>query len=323
MVINLGGFTPGAPGKRHIPVTPGHPYAWDPHIAAWCILVLAGLAVVVGHRRLSRRDGEETPWSPRQRAALAGGWIAAAVALTWPLADLAAHWSLIAMVLQRVLLTLAVPSLVLVGMPYDVLRWITHPAPVDAVLDWCRGPIKAVAVFTVVMVGSMTIPLVEAQASSPVVRGIMDLVVLAAGFVLWLPVIGRVPGILRLKPVIRFGYLVVQAIVPAFLSFIYIFARHPLYATFSDSHLAVGLRPLNDQQVSGFVSKLSLLLVLLTVAAVVLKRARDIDEEDSVDEPLLWADVERELERVDRRNERVTRNGLDPDPPLPPEDPGQ
>jgi cytochrome c oxidase assembly factor CtaG len=303
-------------------MTPGHPYAWDPHIAAWSVLVVVGLAIPVGHRRLSRRDGEETPWPPRQKAALASGWVSAAVALTWPLADLAAHWSLIALVVQRVLLTLAVPSLVLVGMPYDVLRWLTRPALVDAVLDWCRGPIKAVLVFTVVMVGSMTIPLVEAQASSPVVRGIMDLVVLAAGFVLWLPVIGRVPGILRLKPVIRFGYLVVQAVVPAFLSFIYIFASHPLYATFSHSHLAVGLRPLNDQQVSGFVSKLSLLLVLLTVAAVVLKRAPDIDDEDSTDEPLLWADVERELERVDRRNERVARNEADSDPPPSPADSG-
>lgn len=280
-------------------------------------MALVGLAVVVGHRRLSRREGEETAWPAAQKTAFAGGWVAAAVALTWPLADLAAHWSLIALVLQRVLLTLAVPSLILVGMPYDVLAWLTHPAPVDAVLDWCRGPIKAVLVFTFVVVGSMTVPLVEAQASSPVVRGIMDLVVLAAGFVLWLPVIGRVPGILRLKPVIRFGYLVVQAVVPAFLSFLYIFARRPLYPTFSHSHLAVGLRPLNDQQVSGFVSKLSMLLVLLTVAAVVLKRAPDAGEEDSAEEPLLWADVERELERVDRRNERVTRNGPDPDPPPP------
>jgi cytochrome c oxidase assembly factor CtaG len=303
-------------------MTPGHPYAWDPHIAAWCILLLAGLGVIGGHRRLGRREGEATPWPPVQRAAFAGGWVAAAVALTWPLADLAAHWSLVALVVQRLLLTLAVPSLVLLGTPYDVLGWLTRPAPVDAFLDWCRGPVKAVAVFTVVMVGSMTIPLVEAQGSSPVVRGILDLVVLGAGFVLWLPVIGRVPGMLRLKPVVRFAYLVVQAIVPAFLSFIYIFASHPLYSTFSHSHQAIGLRPLNDQQISGFVSKLSLLFVLLTVAAVVLKRAQP-DEGDNADEPLLWADVERELERVDRRNERVTRHGPGSDAPTPPEGEGQ
>ena len=303
-------------------MNPGHPYAWDPHVASWCMLALAGLAIVVGHRRLSRREGGGTGWPPAQRAAFASGWVAAAAALTWPLADLAAHWSLIALVLQRVLLTLAVPSLILVGMPYDVLAWLTHPALVDAVLNWCRGPIKAVLVFTLLVVGSMTVPLVEAQASSLVVRGIMDLVVLAAGFVLWGPVIGRVPGIPRLRPVVRFGYLVVQAVVPAFLSFLYIFARRPLYPAFSRSHLAVSLRPLNDQQVSGFVSKLSMLLVLLTVAAVVLKRAPDTDEDDGTDEPLLWADVERELERVDRRNERVTGNGPEPDPDLPPEDRG-
>jgi len=193
---------------------------------------------------------------------------------------------------------------------------------VDAFLDWCRGPVKAVAVFTVVMVGSMSIPLVEAQGSSVVVRGITDLVVLAAGFVLWLPVLGRVPGILRLKPVVRFAYLVVQAIVPAFLSFIYIFASHPLYSTFRHSHLAIGLRPLNDQQISGFVSKLSMLFVLLTVAAVVLKRAQPA-EEDGGDEPLLWADVERELERADRRDERVPRHGPGPDTRTPPEGEGR
>jgi len=102
-------------------MTPGPPYAWDPHIAAWCLLLLTGAAVIVGHRRLSHREGEATPWPPAQKAALAGGWIAAAVALTWPLADLAAHWSLVALVIQRLLLTLAVPSLVLLGMPYDVL----------------------------------------------------------------------------------------------------------------------------------------------------------------------------------------------------------
>ena len=94
-----------------------------------------------------------------------------------------------------------------------------------------------------------------------------------AGLVLWIPVLGRIPGILRLKPVVRFGYLVVQAVVPAFLSFIYIFSRRPLYAEFSRSHAAIGLRPLNDQQIAGFVSKLSMLFVLLIVGAVVLARA--------------------------------------------------
>ena len=129
----------------------------------------------------------------------------------------------------------------------------------------------------------------------------LDLVTVLAGLVLWLPVLGRVPGIGRLRPVVRFAYLVLQAVVPGFLSFIYIFSNHALYPEFAKSHAAIGLRPLNDQQIAGFISKLTLLLVLLSVGGVVLARAPVSEEEFDGTEPLVWADVEREFERADRR----------------------
>ena len=153
----------------------------------------------------------------------------------------------------------------------------------------------------------------RAQAANAVARGLLDGAVLAAGLVLWLPVIGRIPGIQRPKPVVRFGYLVFQAVVPAFLSFIYIFSRHPLYDKFSKSKVALGIRPLNDQQVAGFVSKLTMLFLMLSVGSVVLARASQSDDELALEEPLVWADVERRFERADRRRSR--RPGSDVDPP--------
>ncbi len=237
------------------------------------------------------------------------------MALTWPLADLAAHWSLAALVTQRVVLLLAVAPFLLLGVPYDVLRWVTRPAPVDAVLTRLQRPAAAIVTVTVVVVGSMIPALVRAQSTSPAARGGLDLAVVVAGLVLWLPVLGRVPGIHRLRPVVRFGYVVGQAVVPGFLSFLFIFSNHPLYPEFARSRAAIGLRPLNDQQIAGFISKLSLLVVLLTVGAVVLARAPVADEELGDDEPLVWADVEREFERADRRHahgaasEPVSPNG--------------
>jgi len=289
------------------------PYAWDGHLVAWAVLAVATAAVVVGDRRLQRSRPDPVPWSRRQQLAFGGATLAAAVALTWPLADVAAHWSLLALIVQRLLLVLAVPSLWLVGVPFEVLRWLTRPAPVDAVLDWVRRPAVAVAWVTVTSVGCLTVPLVRVMASSAAARGLIDLAVLVAGFVLWLPVMGRVPGPLRIEPWGRFGYLVVQAVVPAFLSFIYIFARHPLYPTFLRSHLADGMRPVTDQQISGFASKLTMLAVLLAVGAVVLSRAQRLDAETGGDDPLVWADVERELERAERREVRRHR----PDAPEP------
>ena len=277
------------------------PFGWDPHAAVWAVLALGTLAVVAGHRRLMGRAERPIPWTRRQIALYAGACATTVVAMTWPLADLAAHWSLTALVTQRLILVLAVAPLLLLGLPYDLLQWLTRPAVVDAVLTRLQRPPLAIVAVTVVLVGSMTPALVRLQSTSAVARGLLAALIVVAGVVLWVPVLGRIPGILRLKPVVRFGYLVVQAVVPAFLSFIYIFAVHPLYPAFGRSHAAIGLRPLNDQQMAGFVSKLTMLLVLLSVGGVVLAHASTTDDELGPHDPLVWADVERQFERADRR----------------------
>jgi len=177
------------------------------------------------------------------------------------------------------ILLLAVAPLLLLGLPSDIVQWLTRPRAVDAVLTRLSRPPVAIVVVTVLAVGSMIPVLVHLQSTSPLARGIEDGVTVVAGLVLWIPVLGRIPGITRPRPVVRFGYLVAQAVTPAFLSFIYIFSRHPLYPGFAASKVATGLQPLNDQQVAGFVSKLTMLVVLLTVGGVVLSRTQATDED--------------------------------------------
>ncbi|HEX3979600.1 MAG TPA: cytochrome c oxidase assembly protein [Acidimicrobiales bacterium] len=290
------------------------PYTWDPHLVTWSVLVALGALVVFGHRRLEQKSDHPIPWTRRQMVAFGGAWVTTAVALTWPVANVAAHWSLTALVVQRLLLLLLASPLLVLGLPYDLVQWLTRPRIVDTVLLRLQQPPVAIVVVSVLVVGSMMPKLVRAQASSLAVRGLVDIVIVVAGLILWMPVLGRVPGILRLRPVVRFGYLVAQAVVPAFLSFILIFSAHPLYVTFARSHAAVGLRPLNDQQIAGIVSKVSMLLVLLIVGAVVLARAPVTEEELARDEPLVWADVERQFERVDRRQARPRRSASPDDP---------
>ena len=288
------------------------PYAWDPHLIAWVILALAVVLVVAGHRRLARAAPLPTPWTPRQIRQFAAAFVIAAVAVTWPAADLAAHWSLIALVTQRLILLLAVAPLLLLGLPDDVVQWMTRPRAVDTVLTRLSRPPVAIVAVTVLAVGSMVPVLVRLQSTSLLGRGLEDAVTVFAGLVLWIPVLGRIPGIVRPRPVVRFGYLVAQAVTPAFLSFIYIFSRHPLYPSFAGSKTATGLQPLNDQQVAGFVSKLTMLAVLLTVGGVVLARTQASDENLGEEDPLVWADVEREFERADRKSSRAAPEGRGP-----------
>jgi cytochrome c oxidase assembly factor CtaG len=275
------------------------PFGWDFHPITWAILLGAVSLTVMGHRRLVRSSERPISWSRHQRSLFAGACGALALATTWPVADLAAHWSLTALVTQRLILVLAVPPMLVLGLPHDVVEWATRPAFVDATLVRLRRAPVAIVTVTIILVGSMAPALVKLQASSPPVRGLLVVLILLAGLVLWLPVLGHVPGIPRMKPMVRFGYLAAQGVVPAFLSFILILSPHPLYRTFARSRAAIGLRPLNDQQIAGFVSKLAMLIVLLSVGTVFLFRS---DEESSTDDPLVWADVQRQFERADRRD---------------------
>jgi putative membrane protein len=278
-------------------------WAWQPHLATWLIMAATVGAVVGAHRRALRSAAHPVPWSRAERMKFGVGIASAALALTWPIADLAAHWSLCALVLQRSLLILAVAPMLLAGLPFDVVRALSRPALVDAALLRVSRPPIAVICVTALVVVPMAPPLVAAQSSSLIARGVFDLVAVAAGLILWLPVIGRVPGIPRPKPMIRMVYLVAQAVVPVFLSFIFILAVHPLYPAFAGSTQVVGLRPLNDQQVAGFISKLSFLLTLLIAAAVILYQSPDSDDDLGPEDPLVWADVERQFERVDRQRD--------------------
>jgi cytochrome c oxidase assembly factor CtaG len=268
------------------------------HPFCWALVLLLGLLYAFAVSRPAFRA------TRAEVVRFAAGLLVLLVAGSYPLADVAVHWSLTALVLQRLVLTLAVPPLLLTGTPRTLLAALTRAAPVDAVVRVASRPPVAVVVVTVVFVATLSTAAVEAQASSVVVRGFLDVVLVLAGVVLWAPVLNRLPGGPRLSPLGRAAYLVVQSIVPSFLAVVWILARHPLYPAFDHGPTVAGLAPLTDQQLAGFVAKFGTIAVLWTVAYVFVrqtdpKSARDVDTD-----PLTWTDVQRHLERVERRERR-------------------
>ena len=249
-------------------IAASHPLDWHLHF----VWLLALLALAAGFLRATRHgDGAATG---RQTLLFLRGVVLLAGALTWPLGDLASHWLLLALVLQRLLLTLAVPPLLVLGTPRAIIDRLTRPAAVDAVLRVAARPVPAVAIVTVVAVGTLTVGAVSLAAHSVVARTVIQLVVLGSGFVLWAPVLTELPGVQRLTSLGRGGYLIVQSIVPSFLSIVWIFARHPLYPPFTYPGKVAGMTPLLDQELAGFLAKLSTIAVLWTVAFVIMTRAQ-------------------------------------------------
>ena len=277
----------------------GHAFDWHLHVV-W----LLALPVLVGGYLWTVRRRPEWAATGRQQVLFVLGAVVLVGAVTWPLADLATHWLLMALVLQRLLLTLAVPSLLVLGTPRPLIARLTRPAVVDAVLRVAVRPLPAIGIVTVVAVGTLTTGAVDLAARSDVFRVVVELLVLGSGFVLWAPVLSELPGAPHLSALGRGGYLIVQSIVPSFLSIVWIFARHSLYPSFSHEGKVVGMTPLLDQQLAGFLAKLSTIAVLWTVAFVIMTRAEGAERKGKDSDPLLWSDVERELERADRRERK-------------------
>jgi cytochrome c oxidase assembly factor CtaG len=87
---------------------------------------------------------------------------------------------------------------------------------------------------------------------------------------------------------------------------VWIFAHHSLYPALHDQHALLDMTPLLDQQLAGFVAKFGCYLPMWTVSFVIFSRAEEqgIPVEET---PLHWADVERELQRIDRQRARALR----------------
>jgi cytochrome c oxidase assembly factor CtaG len=284
---------------------PGHPFDWHLHLA-WYV----ALAALIGVHAWATRAGVYRS-SARQRILFALGVVVLLVALTWPVGDLAAHWSLMVLVVQRLLLMLAVPPLLVAGTPEALLIRMTRPPVVDALLRVAVIPVPAIAFVTAVSIGTLTTGAVNLGARSASGRVALDLLVLGAGFVLWAPVLTRLPGAPRLSALGRGGYLIVQSIVPSFLSVVWIFAKRSLYPAYAHRGTLVGMSPILDQQVAGFLAKLTTIAVLWTVAFVIMNRGQVLSGTEDDIGTLTWSDVEREIERADRRDRRQAPPGAE------------
>jgi cytochrome c oxidase assembly factor CtaG len=273
------------------------PFRW--HIADVLLIVAVGVAhhLVVTSRR--------------ERRLAAGALFALLVVTVWPMGDLASSVSLTAATVQRLIIMVLVAPLLLMATPTDVLARLTRPRPVDWVTRVLAHPGVAMVVVTVMGTLTLSTPVVDWGARSTIARDVVLVVVVFVGLVLWIPALGVLPGAKRLSPVARAGYVFASSLVVTSLSFVWIFSRHSLYPALHHQYALLHMTPLFDQQLAGFVAKFGCYAPMWAVAFTIFSRAEE--QSASTEETTLhWADVERQLLRVDRQRERALRRRQSP-----------
>jgi cytochrome c oxidase assembly factor CtaG len=268
------------------------PFRW--HIAEVLFIVAAG----VGHHVVVA--------AKRERRLVRYALLALLVVTAWPMGDLASSVSLTAATIQRLVIMLLVAPFLLMATPTDVLVRLTRPRPVDALTRVLAHPGAAIVVVTVVGTLTLSTPVVDWGARSSLARAVILLVVLTVGLILWSPALGVMPGAKRLSPAARAGYLFASSLVVTSLSFVWIFSRHSLYPGLHHQYALLHMTPLLDQQLAGFVAKFGCYAPMWAVAFTIFSRAEE-QGTPMEETPLHWADVERQLLRVDRQRERALR----------------
>ena len=248
----------------------------------------------------------------RQIACFLGGVALLWISSDYPVHDLAEKYLYSVHMVQHMLITLAAPPLLLLGVPHWLQRWILRPAPLAFVAKRLCRPLAAGSIYAVSVAISHSPAWVNATLEHHALHFFAHLAIFAAALIMWFPVVNTMPEYPRMSHPVKMVYLFLQSVIPnvpvAFLAF----ANGVVYKYYATVPRPFSLSAVEDQQLAGAIMKLSGTLILWAVIVGVFftwfreehgpvnapppKRVAD-GEAPVLPEVLTWDHVERELSR--------------------------
>ena len=260
------------------------PAPWSWNFEAWllALLALSAIGYTVGLRRLWRNAGSGRGVSRQQAGCFAAGWLTLVLALVSPVDALGAHLFSLHMVQHELLMVLAAPLLVL-GRPLATWAWALSPAQRRSVgrcfgnRSWSRvwsaltEPLGAFALHAIALWGWHLPSAFDAALAHEGSHILQHLSFLVTALFFWWSVLGHDPRG-RYGPghsaASLFGTMMHTGALGALLSL----GSSPWYEPYVASTLALGLDPVQDQQLGGLVMWVPAGLVYVVAALWVLGR---------------------------------------------------
>lgn len=251
-------------------------WTWRPYPGVWVFVALCIAAYVLMLRRTPVPAGESRDLGARAAAfgaAVACLWLV----LDWPVGALGAGYLASVHMVQFLVIVLAVPPLLLYGVPAQAYRRL--PPRVIAALRPLTHPVVALLLSN--LIAFIThVPLVaDRLLASQLGSFAIDVAWLAAGLLFWWPVVAPVPERPWFHGLTRIGYLGAQVIASKPL-FIYLtFATYPRYATYELAPRITNLLTARaDQQAAGLLMEVGGMLILLFAAGILFLRSTSREE---------------------------------------------
>ena len=191
----------------------------------------------------------------RQKLCFAAGlgllWLAA----DWPMHDIAEEYLYSVHMVQHLIISFAVPPLLLLAMPEWLARLIILDASRSARLLRCLcHPVAAGVAFNAVQALTHWSAVVDLSVRSGTFHYLMHLLVFATALLMWMPVLGPLQE-LQLSEPAKMVYLFTMSIVPTVPAAWLTFAEGTVYPVYDHGARLWGVSVTADQQAAGAIMK--------------------------------------------------------------------
>jgi len=232
------------------------------------VTALVGL-YLYGLTRLASRHAPrgERAVTKRQIVWFASGIVLFLIVEMWPVHDIAEGSLYSFHMVEHLVLALLVPPALLKGTPWWLLRLLVKP--ILPVLRVLTRPIVALLLFNGIFALMHAPVMVEAMLGGALVHFLLHGGLIGSAFLMWWPVIGPIPDLPRLTPLMSMGYLFLQSLIPTIPASFLTFADEPVYEIYETLPRLWGLSALDDQLIAGLIMKIGGGAILWTVIAVV------------------------------------------------------
>ncbi len=175
------------------------------------------------------------------------------IALVSPIDEIGDHYLFSVHMWQHLLLTLALPPFLLLGIPEWLLRPLLQVKPIARFARFLTQPSVAFALFNLIFAAYHIPGIYDFALHNEPAHIVAHLLLMVTATITWMPILSPSPELPRLAYPLQIFYLFLEAIPPTILASLITFAGDVIYPTYAVAPRAFNISALEDQQVAGLV----------------------------------------------------------------------
>ena len=254
------------------------------------VIGIAALAAIYVWRAKTERARDANAVLKRSSAgAFASGLILLFLSLNGPLHDLSDDYLFSAHMVQHLLLTLAVPPLLIAGTPGWMLRPALRSRAVAAVARFVTKPIACFTIFNLVIIAWHLPPLYNLAMAHHSIHISEHLIFLSGAVLMWWPFLSPLPELPRLSYPGQMLYSFLMSIPMSVVAISITMADHVLYPAYAAAPRVIPITPLEDQLMGGLIMWIPGGLIFVIIMTVVFFKWNARGEDSAAGAQVDWS----------------------------------